>query len=681
MRTVRNMVSLARTRLKCVPMEVMPEADRESVEASVECTWNKGGEIMRYSVACLAVVLVLLPLVAAADYLPTTIYLIQQGTYAVGTNVEVDSVIVTGVDLKPTTFGFTAQELPGGPYSGILCYMSYDRPDTVSGGGIEIGDIVRVRGYYDEYFDQSEIQVDQVTIRQKNYAVPACTLLSCGDLGYSLSDSLFAEQWEGVLICVDTVQVINHGTPPEYAEWTVEEYHYDPGIGLGDSLMIDDKLIDPTLSPPPLGDTLSSITGVYAYEYDYYRVWPRSVDDLVFMGATPGPHLLIAYATSNTTIQAVFDRPLNQASAETKANYFLDSGNNITLAQLLADTKTVKLTTNPVVGVYSEILRACNIQAAGGGSMPGCESSEFYAGITPISYIQTPAHSGTDSSQVEGEQVTVAGVVTGSSFSFGGPFFMQDAPGPWNGMYVYMPQARYDVGDSVVISGIVQEYYNWTEMTSIDYAKRYVVGASVGLTVVPPESLTNSSPVAESYENVLVQLDSVEVLTFLDSFGEWTAGIAPDTVNIGDFAVEAGDGYDYPGLGSWARITGCYRYYFTYRIEPRDSADTEILVPCSASIKDGRQASLRLYQNRPNPFETATAIRFALPSNARARLAVYDVAGRLVRVVADEVMPAGEHTVQWDGRDSHGSMAGPGIYFCRLATPERSLQNKMVLLK
>ncbi|MCK4513565.1 right-handed parallel beta-helix repeat-containing protein, partial [bacterium] len=54
-----------------------------------------------------------------------------------------------------------------------------------------------------------------------------------------------------------------------------------------------------------------------------------------------------------------------------------------------------------------------------------------------------------------------------------------------------------------------------------------------------------------------------------------------------------------------------------------------------------------LDQNRPNPFNPTTAISYAVPKESRVRIAVYDLSGRLVRVLVDELRPPGEHSVLW----------------------------------
>jgi PKD repeat protein len=91
--------------------------------------------------------------------------------------------------------------------------------------------------------------------------------------------------------------------------------------------------------------------------------------------------------------------------------------------------------------------------------------------------------------------------------------------------------------------------------------------------------------------------------------------------------------------------------------------------------------SLGLSQNRPNPFNPATVIPFALPAGGRVRLEVYDVAGRLVRRLVDDPLPAGFHAARWDGRDDRGLTVASGIYIYSLRAGGETLNRKMTLLR
>jgi flagellar hook assembly protein FlgD len=60
-------------------------------------------------------------------------------------------------------------------------------------------------------------------------------------------------------------------------------------------------------------------------------------------------------------------------------------------------------------------------------------------------------------------------------------------------------------------------------------------------------------------------------------------------------------------------------------------------------------------------------VAFALPTGGRTRIALYDVSGREVRVLADAELRAGPQQFVWDGRDSDGRAVASGVYLCRIA--------------
>lgn len=91
---------------------------------------------------------------------------------------------------------------------------------------------------------------------------------------------------------------------------------------------------------------------------------------------------------------------------------------------------------------------------------------------------------------------------------------------------------------------------------------------------------------------------------------------------------------------------------------------------------------LVLRQNHPNPFNPTTAISFAVPNGSGdVEVKVYDVTGRMVKSLVSEPLPAGEHTVVWNGKDEAGRTVASGIYFCRLSVEGESAARKMVLMK
>lgn len=92
---------------------------------------------------------------------------------------------------------------------------------------------------------------------------------------------------------------------------------------------------------------------------------------------------------------------------------------------------------------------------------------------------------------------------------------------------------------------------------------------------------------------------------------------------------------------------------------------------------------IRLAAPAPNPSRGATRVAFALPRDAaRVRATLFDVEGRLTRVLLDRALAAGEHAVTWDGGLASGRQAPPGIYLLRLdAGDAGSASTKLHLLR
>jgi hypothetical protein len=122
-----------------------------------------------------------------------------------------------------------------------------------------------------------------------------------------------------------------------------------------------------------------------------------------------------------------------------------------------------------------------------------------------------------------------------------------------------------------------------------------------------------------------------------------------------------------------------------------DAANPDFAVPVTLNvtatgangIDDGAfPAEYRIRGNYPNPFNPTTVIAYELPEAGQVDLAVYDVSGRLVRVLESGVARTpGTHTATWDGRDEHGALVSSGVYFCRMSANGEDVQAAMVLLK
>jgi hypothetical protein len=90
-----------------------------------------------------------------------------------------------------------------------------------------------------------------------------------------------------------------------------------------------------------------------------------------------------------------------------------------------------------------------------------------------------------------------------------------------------------------------------------------------------------------------------------------------------------------------------------------------------------------LYQSYPNPMNPSATIRYSVKETGRVTLCIYDVAGRLIRKLVDEVKQASpsSYSVVWDGRNDLGSVVASGVYFCMMEANKFSSAKKIVVLR
>jgi len=88
-----------------------------------------------------------------------------------------------------------------------------------------------------------------------------------------------------------------------------------------------------------------------------------------------------------------------------------------------------------------------------------------------------------------------------------------------------------------------------------------------------------------------------------------------------------------------------------------------------------------LIGNYPNPFNPTTNIAFSMKETAPVRIEIYNMKGQLVRTLVDEIRPAGNHTVVWNGVDNNNRSISSGVYFYKMTTGKFTSTKKMILLK
>jgi hypothetical protein len=92
-------------------------------------------------------------------------------------------------------------------------------------------------------------------------------------------------------------------------------------------------------------------------------------------------------------------------------------------------------------------------------------------------------------------------------------------------------------------------------------------------------------------------------------------------------------------------------------------------------------ASLRLLQNKPNPFNKLTDISYQLKAPSLVSLKIYDINGRIIKTLLHEEKEAGNYTVPWDGFNHQGESVPPGVYLYNLSNGKKTDTKKLILLR
>jgi hypothetical protein len=103
--------------------------------------------------------------------------------------------------------------------------------------------------------------------------------------------------------------------------------------------------------------------------------------------------------------------------------------------------------------------------------------------------------------------------------------------------------------------------------------------------------------------------------------------------------------------------------------------------PAIAELEAEIPQRFELGQNYPNPFNPSTIIAYQLSEAADVDLAIYNVVGQRIRVLAEGALPAGRHQVMWDGRDESGQAVSSGVYLYRLVAGTQQQSRTMILVK
>ena len=155
-------------------------------------------------------------------------------------------------------------------------------------------------------------------------------------------------------------------------------------------------------------------------------------------------------------------------------------------------------------------------------------------------------------SPYDDEIVSTTGVVTAN---FGDYYFIQDGSGGWNGLFIYELGRNPYVGDSIVLTGLISEYYEKTEMK--DISAYYYISSNYDLPDAVP---VQTGHIEEAHEGILVEVNNAVCTdeNYMASHYMWEVDDGSGPLKIHNSSV-----YEFePSEGSYYNITGPMNYDF-----------------------------------------------------------------------------------------------------------------------
>ncbi|MCP4293957.1 MAG: T9SS type A sorting domain-containing protein [bacterium] len=566
-----------------------------------------------------------------------------------------------------------------------------------------LGSSVTVMGQIQE-LNNNTTMTSATVITSSAGSMPAAANIGTNDAG--------DEDYEGVLI-----QVVE-------AECTIDDainqqWYINTS---GNSLRVDNTGY--TYSPSV--GSVYTVTGPVSDNSDFEGIVPRDASDIIFVADPEAPSIININAPGPNTVMITFSETVEETSAETTANYIV-SGSSVQGAQRIANHVVELTVSNLSSGSHN--LTVHGVTDLQGNAMNNVVGSfTFYGGNIPDGYYDSAIG-------LDGEELRLAlhNIIDGhNAQSYSGlwtAFYTTDArpdgtvwdmysdvPG---GIPPYVYEFGVDQGGGGATEGTgYNREHSWPQSwyggASPMYTDLFVLyptdvrvngmrsnhafgevgsaswtslnGSKVGSNSYPGYSGTVFEPI-DAYKGDFARAYFYMTARYYTEDGSWDnnspmanrSQLLPwaeamllewhenDPVSVKE--TDRNDAvYDIQNN----RNPFIDRPDFVYRVFTPELSDT----PTNNVV-----ATILLHQNAPNPFNPSTTISYELNEDGPMRLEIFDMAGRLVRILAQENQVQGRHELNWNGRNREGRVAAAGVYFYRLSAEGQDMTKRMLLVK
>ncbi|HOE91612.1 MAG TPA: chitobiase/beta-hexosaminidase C-terminal domain-containing protein [Candidatus Cloacimonadota bacterium] len=298
----------------------------------------------------------------------------------------------------------------------------------------------------------------------------------------------------------------------------------------------------------------------------------------------------------------------------------------------------------------------------------------FTASVANLSELKQQNADGTTIYTVIGE------VYVSYTQSFRNQIFVQDAnAGLLIDDYSNVITTNFNIGDGITgLSGKIEEFNGMLQFVPV--ANITAPSSTNNPITAVPVTIQELNANFDTYESRLVAISG---LSFVNASGEFATGtsyVITDGTGNANFRTSF---YDADYIDT-AIPTGT----ITMACIPHERVDGRFVgsrmlsdFAWVATETEVISKTKMLQGNYPNPLNPNTTIAFQISKANNVNIAVFNSKGQKVRTLINEYVAAGNHTVNWNGKDDNNNNMPSGIYFYRLQSDNHSEVRKAILMK
>ena len=259
----------------------------------------------------------------------------------------------------------------------------------------------------------------------------------------------------------------------------------------------------------------------------------------------------------------------------------------------------------------------------------------------------------------------------GEYFKIGGPALFlrhQNAGDAWNNAFINFDNSRWFPAPNYVVMKLWRDHYapNFIEMEGTDTRLNVVSTMSADTSMIyfkAVNSSENSIQVNLSIEGSFIP-DTAILEEIYASLYEQNSISDPDYIEVQTgVATISGNMVSFNLKANSASVVSI----------SRQEKPTGVFPTLKESARPG-------FMIQPNPCAISTTIRYHLEQEGMVSIRILDLSGKVVRLLVNEALPAGEGQLRWDGTDENGNRLSNGTYICEVKSVAGTRAQKILLV-